>query len=160
MLGGDKPNLEAKKTLIGWHLAVHDLQAESLDKYLRARVAKDVIFSPPTYFKPWKGRDEFLVIIGEVGGVFGKSFTYGRQWISPDCREWALEFSANIAETGKAIQGIDMVSLDENGKIIDFKVLARPPNAVSALKDEMMKRVPPKMVLMKAKNAMSSIFGK
>jgi hypothetical protein len=160
VLGGDKPNIEAKKTLIAWHLVVHDLKAESLDKYLRDRVVKDCIFSPPTYFTPWKGRDELLVILQSVGEVFGESFTYGRQWVSPDCREWALEFTADIADTGKKIEGIDMVSLNEEGKITDFKVLARPPNAVSALKDQMMKKVPPKMALMKAKQAMSSIFGK
>lgn len=49
---------------------------------------------------------------------------------------------------------------DEEGKICDMTVLARPPNAVAALKDAMMKNVPPRMMAMKAKQAVKGIFGK
>ena len=35
-----------------------------------------------------------------------------------------------------------------------FTVLARPPNAVGLLKDEMMRRVPMRLAAMKAKKAM------
>ncbi len=52
-----------------------------------------------------------------------------------------------------------MVSLDDDGNIVDFKVLARPPNAVSALKDEMMKRVPSRMAVVKMKQAAGNLFG-
>ena len=67
---------------------------------------------------------------------------------------WALEFSADIADTGKRIDGVDLVSLDGHGKIKEFAVLARPPNGVAALKDEMMRRVPMRLAAMKAKKAM------
>ena len=49
---------------------------------------------------------------------------------------------------------------DENGKIKEFVVLARPPNAVAALKEEMMKKVPPRLMASKAKTALKSVFGK
>ena len=65
-----------------------------------------------------------------------------------------MQFSANIASTGKRVDGIDLVTLDENDQIADFTVLARPPNAVAALKDEMMRRVPVKMAALKAKQAL------
>ena len=45
-------------------------------------------------------------------------------------------------------------TLDEAGKIKEFTVLARPPNAVALLKDEMMRRVPMRLAAMKAKKAM------
>jgi hypothetical protein len=38
--------------------------------------------------------------------------------------------------------------------------LARPPNAVAALKEEMMKKVPPRLLKVKAKKAVKNIFGK
>ena len=38
-----------------------------------------------------------------------------------------------------------LVKLDEAGRMIEFTVLARPPNGVDALKREMMKRVPPRL---------------
>ncbi len=43
--------------------------------------------------------------------VFGTSFQYKRQWISPCGREWALEFETEISSTGKTMNGIDLVSL-------------------------------------------------
>ena len=49
---------------------------------------------------------------------------------------------------------------DENGRICEFTVLARPPNAVAAMKEEMMKKVPPRLLAAKAKNAVKNIFGK
>ncbi|KAH8062148.1 translation initiation factor IF-2 [Aureococcus anophagefferens] len=67
---------------------------------------------------------------------------------------WALEFSADVADTGKRIDGVDLVSLDGHGKIKEFAVLARPPNGVAALKDEMMRRVPPRMLAFKARRAL------
>ena len=49
---------------------------------------------------------------------------------------------------------------DNDGKICEFTVLARPPNAVAAMKDEMMKKVPPRLLSMKAKKAVKSVFGR
>ena len=68
--------------------------------------------------------------------------------------EWALEFTTRSTPAKKLLTGIDLVSLDEAGKIKEFTVLARPPNAVALLKDEMMRRVPMRLAAMKAKKAM------
>ena len=156
--GGEKCCPLAFETFKSWHEVVNVGVTDKPDAKLLEvaankfanHVDKKVVFSPPTYFKPWVGRDEFITIISCVGEVFGKSFTYGRQWLSPDGREWALEFSANIADSGKTLNGMDVVKLDENGKIVDFYVIARPPNAVAELKKEMMARVPQRMIKMKA----------
>jgi hypothetical protein len=43
-------------------------------KMFKDHVAEDVKFYPPTYFARWEGRDEFLVLISQVGAVFGKGF--------------------------------------------------------------------------------------
>ena len=59
--------------------------------------------------------------------------------------EMRFGFRTEIASTGKTLDGIDLVSVDADGLITDFAVLARPPNAVAALKDEMMRRVPVKI---------------
>ena len=79
---------------------------------------------------------------------------YGRQWLSDDGREWALEFSADIGATGKTLHGMDLVSLDSEGSIIEFTVLARPTNAIEALKNEMILKVPVRMATLKAKQAL------
>ena len=54
--------------------------------------------------------------------------------------------------------GIDLVSVNDDGKITDFKVMARPPNAVAALKDEMMRKVPTRLATLKLKQAARGIF--
>lgn len=69
-------------------------------------------------------------------------------------RTGALEFSATIGATNKRIHGIDLVSLNAAGQISEFTVLARPPNAVSELKSEMMRKVPIRLAKLKAKQAL------
>jgi hypothetical protein len=57
-----------------------------------------------------------------VSEVFGPSFKYDRQFISEDGRDWCLEFSADIAgDTKTRIDGVDLVRLDEDGKIMEFR---------------------------------------
>ena len=92
------------------------------------------------------------MLLETVGEVFGSSFRYERQWLSPDGNHWCLEFKADIADSGKRIDGVDLVRLDEvTGQITELAVLARPPNGVAALKSEMMRRVPPRLAALKAR---------
>jgi hypothetical protein len=51
------------------------------------------------------------------------------------------------------LHGIDLVSLDEDGLI-----LKRPPNAVQALKSEMMTKVPVRMTALKVKQALGLVL--
>lgn len=154
--GGEGMPVEQRKTFEAWHKSVSNRDGS----FMEGRLSPDVVFRPPTYFKPWKGDEELKVILTCVAEVFGSSFQYRRQWISPCGREWALEFEAEIGITGKVMNGIDLVSLDEDGKLCELTVLARPPNAVSALKEEMMRKVPPRMMAAKAKKAVKNVFGK
>lgn len=77
-----------------------------------------------------------------------------RQWLSDDGREWALEFEADIGDSGRRLHGMDLISLDGGGLIKEFTVVARPPNAVAALKKEMMAKVPLRLAKLKAKQAL------
>lgn len=151
----------AAETFKAWHAALdHCLtQGDSAAgmRLLRPRVHSGCVFRPPTYFQPWVGREETLCLLGAVSEVFGPSFRYGRQWLSDDAREWALEFSAGIGASGRTVHGMDLVSLDEEGLIREFTVLARPPNAVEALKAEMMRKVPVRMAALKARQALGLV---
>jgi hypothetical protein len=155
VLGGERITPQNRATFEAWHDLVGAVAAgRAADVELRRIVADECVFRPPTYFKPWTGGDETTVLLACAAEVFGDSFRYHRQWLSPDGREWALEFAANVGDSGRGIDGIDLVSLDDAGKIRDFTVLARPPNGVAALKDIMMKKVPPKLLAFKAKRAL------
>lgn len=154
--GGHEASETTLRTLYAWHSAVHEVAAGTGDgrAHLEGVVAADAIFRPPTYFTPWKGREEMLTILECVGAVFGPEFKYGRQWLSDDGKDWALEFTAPVPEVkGKKmlLEGIDLVKLDDAGMIVDFAVLARPPNAVTSLKDAMMMKAGPKLAALKLK---------
>ena len=157
--GGHGASPASRATLKAWHNAVDAALSGNGDsdaamKALGAHMEPACIFRPPTYFKPWTGRDEVLCLLQSVSEVFGPSFMYGRQWLSDDGREWALEFSAEVGNTGRTVHGIDLVSLSEQGKIAELTVLARPPNAVEALKGEMIRKVPMRIAALKAKQTL------
>eukprot|EP00929_Paragymnodinium_shiwhaense_P000515 TRINITY_DN100757_c0_g1_i1.p1 TRINITY_DN100757_c0_g1~~TRINITY_DN100757_c0_g1_i1.p1 ORF type:complete len:178 (-),score=40.21 TRINITY_DN100757_c0_g1_i1:290-823(-) len=142
-----QPTATAAATLEAWHRAV-DLAMTGGSKgdamaVLAPHVSEAVVFKPPTYLKPWQGAPAFLLLIETVSEVFGESFQYRRKWISPDGRDWCLEFTATVQ--GKPLTGVDLVQLDSDGNICHFEVLARPPAAVKALKEEMGRRVPAKI---------------
>ena len=151
---------QALATFHAWHdsadavLSGRESQQDAMAR-LRPHMRDDCVFRPPTYHGAWTGADETCLLLGTVSEVFGSSFRYGRQWLGEDGHEWALEFTTEVgAGSKKLLTGIDLVSLDEAGKIKEFTVLARPPNAVALLKDEMMRRVPMRLAAMKAKKAM------
>jgi hypothetical protein len=159
VFGGAAASPECRETFAAWHRAVDTMLQGSPKpgeavQLLRPHMDEKCIFRPPTYYKPWVGRDETLLLLGAVSEVFGSSFKYGRQWLSEDGREWALEFSAEIGVSGRRVDGIDLISLCDEGKIRDFTVLARPPNAVAELKKEMMSKVPVRLAALKAKQMM------
>ena len=168
VLGGEIFVPEALDTFITWHQCVSmamqhgptiDNAAKvTMEQKLRSRVDDKCKFYPPTYFSHWTGGDEFVLLISAVSEVFGSSFRYDRQWLSPDGLDWALEFSAEIGDSKKRIDGIDLVKLDENGRIIEFRVLARPPNGVVELKNAMMAKVAPRLAKLKAQQALGSLF--
>ena len=75
-------------------------------------------------------------ILTTVATVF-EDFKYVREIFGET--DWALEFEAKIGEL--TLRGIDLIKLDESGKIIDFEVMIRPANALEALGMEMGKRL-------------------
>ena len=170
--GGASASPAARATFEAWHRAVSDSTsgasaASELEAVLGPHVHPRCVFRPPTYYGSWTGRDETLMLLGAVSEVF-HDFKYGRQWLSDDGREWALEFTAEVPVRGgggdddakqRTVQGIDLVSLCEEGTIREFTVLARPPNAVSALKDAMMRKVPVRLAKLKAKQVAKKALG-
>ena len=46
-----------------------------------------------------------------------------------------LEFEAEI--DGKYVNGVDIITCDDDGKIVEFKVMIRPLQAINAVHDAM-----------------------
>lgn len=126
--------MSAPESLTRWHAFTATGAVGLLDDLL----ADDVVFRAPTYWTPRNGKLDVALILGTVATVF-EDFRYEREWI--DGPDWALEFVARVGDL--EIKGVDLIHIDHEGRIVDFEVVARPPNAVTALGAAMNERLAP-----------------
>jgi hypothetical protein len=99
----------------------------------------DVVFHPPTYWKARRGKPLAMWILQQVGDLIGANFRYHRQIVDSTGTNVVLEFSAMV--DALPVQGIDLITFDSDAKIVDFKVMIRPPEAALRLKEHMDRRV-------------------
>lgn len=97
-------------------------------------LAEDVVFTSPVAFKPYLGKQMTALILRTVITVF-EDFHYVREIVSGDGLDAVLEFEATV--DGRSINGVDMLRLNAEGLITDFKVMVRPLSAAQALADRM-----------------------
>jgi hypothetical protein len=94
----------------------------------------DVVFESPVVHTPQRGRDitfKYLASADQVLG--GPDFAYQGEWTSET--GGILEFSTVI--DGIAINGVDMIRWDDDGRILHFKVMVRPLKAVTQVHQRM-----------------------
>ncbi|MFP5395620.1 MAG: nuclear transport factor 2 family protein [Alphaproteobacteria bacterium] len=97
---------------------------------LSAQLADDAVFHSPVVHSPQEGKAKVMLYLLSAAKVLGnESFTYVREMI--DGNDAMLEFTSEI--DGIVINGIDLIRFDDQGKIIDFKVMVRPVKAVNKL---------------------------
>ena len=126
--------------LPAWHRIVAEKDLEALGRAL----SPDVELGSPPYWEPLRGHDVVHHLLGLILATI-EDFTYRRQW--QDGRELALEFEGRVGE--HALQGIDLVTLDAEGRIARLDVAIRPLDAVLALRDA----ITPKMTAFFAERA-------
>jgi ketosteroid isomerase-like protein len=97
---------------------------------MAACLADDVVFTSPVAFKPYEGKAITAAILRGVLRIF-EDFRYVRELASADGRDHALEFETVV--DGKAVNGCDFLHLDDDGRIVDFKVMVRPLSGANAL---------------------------
>jgi hypothetical protein len=125
-------NEHFKTTLSKWHEFVKTENAEILSEIFD----ENIKFHSPFIWKPKEGKLMATKIISTVVTVF-ENFKYVREIVGEtDC---VLEFEANIGEL--TLRGVDLIKVNEDGKIIDFEVMVRPANALQILGMEMGKRL-------------------
>lgn len=115
-----------------WHRIVAERDLDGL----RAVIADEATMGAPPYWSKLEGVDTVHHLLGLIVHTI-EDFTYHREWI--DGSELALEFTGHVE--GLELQGIDLISLDEDGRLRNLDVMIRPVNAVSAL----IERIAPKM---------------
>lgn len=130
------PNLapNAAASLAKWH----DMVARKNLDELEAILHPDATFRSPMAFKPYRTGQAVALIVRTVLTVF-EDFAYHRQLATPDGLSVVLEFSARVGE--RQLKGIDLITFDADGKVIDFEVMVRPMSGLQALGAAMSERV-------------------
>lgn len=114
-----------------WHAVA---KAGSKPEDLRAILHEDAVFHSPVVHTPQRGREIVVAYLSAAGSVLGNdSFAYVREIV--DGQNIVLEFTAEL--DGIHVNGIDMIQFDNDGLIVDFKVMVRPMKAMNMLWEKM-----------------------
>ena len=129
-----------KENIKKWHDHIKGEFPGGFDELL----ADDVIFYSPIVFSPQKGKDLTTLYLMAAGNTFGgdqsrdgtlqkPSFKYTKEVL--DGNQAILEFETQI--DGKYVNGVDIITFNDEGKIIEFKVMIRPLQAVNIIHEKM-----------------------
>ncbi|MCJ7437579.1 MAG: nuclear transport factor 2 family protein [Acidimicrobiia bacterium] len=137
-------------TIARWHQHLRGELPGGLDELLH----DDVVFFSPVVFTPQRGKAVTKMYleaagatlggepdpaasdgVGSGGGspAVGGKFRYVSEVMSGN--RAVLEFETEMS--GKYINGVDLITCDDDGKIIEFKVMIRPLQAINALHEAM-----------------------
>jgi ketosteroid isomerase-like protein len=116
--------------LTRWHRIVQDRDAAGLD----ALLADDVVFHSPVVHTPQAGKALTTQYLTAALHVFGNdSFRYVREIAGG--HDAVLEFRVEI--DGLQVNGVDMLTWDDAGRIVEFKVMIRPLKAMLLIQQKM-----------------------
>lgn len=117
-------------TLDLWHEILKERNPARLPEIL----AEDCVFLSPVVHTPQQGRARTIVYLTGAFHVFNNSFHYLKEVV--DDQHAVLEFTCDL--DGIIINGVDILTFDDSGKICEFKVMVRPLKAVNLLHQRMM----------------------
>ncbi len=112
-------------TLDIWHDMVRRQDLDRLDEVL----ADDCVFLSPIVHTPQEGRELTSMYLHGALSVFNDSFRYIKEVVTP--QHAVLEFTCDI--DGIRINGVDIMTFNEEGRIVEFKVMLRPLKAVNLM---------------------------
>jgi ketosteroid isomerase-like protein len=122
------------ETIARWHEVVEAKDPALLD----ALLAEDCVFRSPAVHAPQEGKALTAQYLAAAMVVIGPTLTYRRQWYADDSA--VLQFEAQLdAPDGKkvTVDGIDMVTWGDDGRITEFAVMVRPVKALHTLMELM-----------------------
>jgi hypothetical protein len=97
-------------------------------------LADDVVFHSPVAHTPQRGKTITAQYLAAALQVFGNpGFHYVREVVGR--HDAVLEFEVEI--DGIAVNGVDMIKWNDDGRIIEFKVMLRPLKAVNLIHQKM-----------------------
>lgn len=118
------------EAIVRWHKLVQTRDASELP----ALLSDDVIFYSPVVHTPQIGKaitTKYLTAALHV--FFNDKFRYVREIVG-EC-DAVLEFETEI--DGIVVNGVDMITWNDEGEIIEFKVMIRPLKAINLIHHRM-----------------------
>lgn len=109
--------------LARWHAHVKNPDHQALWDMLHP----DAVFESPVVHTPQRGREIVFKYLASADKVLGgPGFIYRGEWLGTNSA--ILEFENVI--NGITVNGIDMITWNEAGQIVHFKVMVRPLKAI------------------------------
>jgi SnoaL-like protein len=111
--------------------------AEAKDVELMTETLReDVVLHSPILFRGFEGRDVVGMVLTQVAATLA-DLTYIDEVQEGD--SVVLRFKAQVGEL--EIEGVDYLTLDEEGRVADLTVFMRPLRAVNAFNEQMKARL-------------------
>ncbi|WP_421121975.1 nuclear transport factor 2 family protein [Aquihabitans daechungensis] len=131
-----------EQTVAQWHDFLRGRLPGGLDELLH----DDVVFYSPIVFTPQQGKAITTLYLEAAGqtlpgeraegadvGAGSGGFRYTKQVLADDTA--VLEFETTVE--GKYVNGVDIIRCDAAGKIVEFRVMIRPLQAVNLVHQQM-----------------------
>jgi ketosteroid isomerase-like protein len=119
-----------RTALATWHELVRTRNAKGLSSLL----ADNVVFYSPVVHTPQVGGASTLQYLSAAFHVFfNESFRYVREL--SESSDTVLEFEVEI--DGITVNGVDMIKWNDEGRIVEFKVMIRPLKAINLVHHKM-----------------------
>ena len=121
--------MDSAAALARWHDVVASRDAAGLP----ALVSQDAVFRSPAVHTPQEGRDTVVGYLTAAFTVLGPDLVYEREWLGDDSA--VLQFRTTVG--GLEVSGVDIITWDGQGQIVDFTVMIRPAKALNAVIEHM-----------------------
>ena len=120
----------AKDLIQKWHEVLKNDDQGLLENL----IADNAIFSSPVVFTPMEGKEITMMYLSAAGQSFNmEKFKYTKE--IHDGMNSVLEFETYIDDI--SVNGVDIIEWNEEGKIVNFKVMIRPFKAVQKVQQKM-----------------------
>ncbi|MFK7842676.1 MAG: nuclear transport factor 2 family protein [Sphingorhabdus sp.] len=124
--------MSARNNLKVWHDHFEDKGGSGLPD----QIADDAVFHSPVVHTPQSGKHRVVAYLSAADLVLANdSFRYVREIVDETKNMAMLEFELEL--DGIQVNGVDIISWNDDGKIQDFKVMVRPLKAINKVWEEM-----------------------
>jgi hypothetical protein len=123
----------AETGLQRWHELVESRDPAGLPEL----IAEAAVFHSPAVHSPQEGRALVTAYLTGAIHVLGPTLRYVEEWQNEKAA--VLRFTAEV--DGLQVEGVDLITWDDDGLIADFTVMIRPFKALEAVMGRMLEQL-------------------